>query len=76
MVSLVNPVLFEPPFPPEGAADRARDRFVKMRDRTSVPIVFYEEVPEHVPDLAERLNGIGGIPAASFAKLAELCCFE
>ena len=26
LVSLVNSVLFEPPFPPEGAADRARDR--------------------------------------------------
>ena len=36
----------------------------------------YEEVQEHVHDLAERLNGLGGIPAASFAKLAELCCFE
>ncbi|MDJ0899813.1 MAG: Dps family protein [Xenococcus sp. MO_188.B8] len=36
----------------------------------------YEEVQDHVHDLAERLNGLGGIPAASFAKLAELCCFE
>lgn len=36
----------------------------------------YEEVREHVHDLAERLNGLGGIPAASFTKLAELCCFE
>lgn len=26
-------------------------------------------------DLAERLNGLGGIPAGSFATLAELCCF-
>jgi DNA-binding ferritin-like protein len=26
-------------------------------------------------DLGERLNGLGGIPVASFGKLAELCCF-
>ncbi|MGK7904693.1 MAG: Dps family protein [Hormoscilla sp.] len=36
----------------------------------------YEEVQGHVHDLAERLNGLGGVPAASFSKLAELCCFE
>ncbi|MGB0561943.1 MAG: ferritin-like domain-containing protein, partial [Spirulinaceae cyanobacterium] len=24
----------------------------------------------------ERLNGLGGVPVASFAKLAELCCFS
>ncbi|MBO1348329.1 MAG: DNA starvation/stationary phase protection protein [Hormoscilla sp. GUM202] len=36
----------------------------------------YEEAQEHVHDLAERLNGLGGVPAASFSKLAELCCFE
>ncbi|WP_036484823.1 Dps family protein [Myxosarcina sp. GI1] len=36
----------------------------------------YEEVQEHVHELGERLNGIGGIPAATFAKLAELCCFD
>jgi starvation-inducible DNA-binding protein len=30
---------------------------------------------EHVHDLGERLNGLGGTPAASFTKLAELCCF-
>lgn len=35
----------------------------------------YDEVQEHVHELGERLNGIGGIPAASFGKLAELCCF-
>ncbi|MGK7877154.1 MAG: Dps family protein [Xenococcaceae cyanobacterium] len=35
----------------------------------------YDEVQDHVHDLGERLNGLGGIPAASFAKLAELCCF-
>lgn len=29
----------------------------------------------YVHDLGERLNGLGGIPAASFTKLAELCCF-
>ncbi len=36
----------------------------------------YEEVQEHVHEVGERLNGLGGIPAASFSKLAELCCFE
>lgn len=36
----------------------------------------YEEVRGHVHDLGERLNGLGGIPAASFSKLAQLCCFE
>ena len=36
----------------------------------------YAEVQEHVHELGERLNGIGGIPAATFAKLAELCCFD
>ena len=36
----------------------------------------YEEVQGHVHDLGERLNGLGGVPAASFTKLAELCCFE
>lgn len=35
----------------------------------------YGEVQGHVHDLGERLNGLGGIPAVSFAKLAELCCF-
>ncbi len=35
----------------------------------------YDEVQGHVHDLAERLNGLGGVPVASFAKLAELCCF-
>lgn len=30
----------------------------------------------HVHDIGERQNGLGGIPAASFSKLAELCCFE
>ncbi|MDJ0533692.1 MAG: Dps family protein [Xenococcaceae cyanobacterium MO_207.B15] len=36
----------------------------------------YDEVQGHVHDLGERLDGIGGIPVASFSKLAELCCFE
>jgi DNA-binding ferritin-like protein len=30
----------------------------------------------HVHELGERLNGLGGVPVASFAKLAELCCFS
>ncbi|EAW33337.1 Ferritin [Lyngbya sp. PCC 8106] len=36
----------------------------------------YEEVQGHVHELGERLNGLGGIPVASFSKLAEMCCFE
>lgn len=40
---------------------------------------FFEEsygaVRSHVHDFSERLNGLGGIPAASFGKLAELCAF-
>ncbi|MUL35325.1 Dps family protein [Gloeocapsopsis dulcis] len=36
----------------------------------------YDEVQEHVHDVGERLDGIGGVPAATFSKLAELCCFE
>jgi starvation-inducible DNA-binding protein len=35
----------------------------------------YGAVQGHVHDLGERLNGLGGVPAASFTKLAELCCF-
>ncbi len=35
----------------------------------------YDEVQGHVHDIGERLNGLGGVPAASFTKLAELCCF-
>ena len=35
----------------------------------------YDQVKGHVHDVAERLNGLGGVPAASFSKLAELCCF-
>jgi starvation-inducible DNA-binding protein len=35
----------------------------------------YEQVQEYVHKIGERLNGLGGTPAASFTKLAELCCF-
>ena len=35
----------------------------------------YGQAQGHVHDLGERLNGLGGIPAASFTKLAQLCCF-
>lgn len=35
----------------------------------------YSAVQGHVHDLGERLNGLGGTPAASFSKLAELCSF-
>ncbi len=35
----------------------------------------YDDVREHIHELAERLNGLGGVPVASFAKLAEMCCF-
>ena len=36
----------------------------------------YEQVQSHVHDVGERLDGIGGVPVASFNKLAQLCCFE
>ncbi|MCL6435604.1 MAG: DNA starvation/stationary phase protection protein [Leptolyngbyaceae cyanobacterium HOT.MB2.61] len=35
----------------------------------------YEATKRHAHDLAERLNGLGGVPASSFARLAQLCCF-
>ncbi|MEO0989019.1 MAG: ferritin-like domain-containing protein [Cyanobacteria bacterium J06639_14] len=35
----------------------------------------YEETQGHAHDVAERMNGLGGIPAGTFATLAELCCF-
>ncbi|NEO85822.1 MAG: DNA starvation/stationary phase protection protein [Spirulina sp. SIO3F2] len=35
----------------------------------------YDDVQGHVHDLGERLNGLGGVPVASYARLAELCCF-
>ncbi|PSN13607.1 DNA starvation/stationary phase protection protein [filamentous cyanobacterium CCP5] len=36
----------------------------------------YEAVQGHAHEIGERLHGLGGIPALSFGKLAELCCFE
>ncbi|MGM3305897.1 Dps family protein [Anabaena sp. WFMT] len=36
----------------------------------------YTEIQDHIHEIGERLNGLGGVPAASFSKLAELCCFE
>lgn len=35
----------------------------------------YDETQKHVHHLGERLNGLGGVPVASFTKLGELCCF-
>lgn len=35
----------------------------------------YGQVQNYVHQLGERLNGLGGVPAASFSRLAELCCF-
>jgi starvation-inducible DNA-binding protein len=35
----------------------------------------YEDAQGNVHDFGERLNGLGGVPVASFTKLAELCCF-
>lgn len=35
----------------------------------------YDAVQGHAHDIGERLNGLGGTPAASLSKLAELCCF-
>ncbi len=35
----------------------------------------YESVQGHTHEIGERLNGLGGVPVASFAKLAQLCCF-
>ncbi len=36
----------------------------------------YDGVATHAHDIGERLNGLGGTPAASFSKLGELCCFS
>jgi DNA-binding ferritin-like protein len=36
---------------------------------------YYGETAGHVHDLGERLNGLGGVPVASFAKLSQMCCF-
>lgn len=35
----------------------------------------YGAVAGYVHQFGERLNGLGGTPAATFTKLAELCCF-
>ncbi|MDB9525440.1 DNA starvation/stationary phase protection protein [Oscillatoria sp. CS-180] len=35
----------------------------------------YDTAQEHAHDIAERLNGLGGVPAGTFATLSELCCF-
>ncbi|MEM6255806.1 MAG: ferritin-like domain-containing protein [Cyanobacteria bacterium P01_D01_bin.156] len=35
----------------------------------------YEAVQGDAHDVAERLNGLGGIPAGRLATLAEQCCF-
>lgn len=35
-----------------------------------------DAVRGHVHDVAERLDGLGGVPVNSFARLADLCCFE
>ncbi|MCM1982892.1 Dps family protein [Lyngbya confervoides] len=36
----------------------------------------YDKTQGHVHDIGERLNGLGGVPVASFQRLAELCCFS
>jgi len=36
----------------------------------------YTQVQDHVHEIGERLDGLGGVPVATFSKLAELCCFE
>jgi starvation-inducible DNA-binding protein len=36
----------------------------------------YKEVLDHVHEIGERLDGLGGVPVASLRKLLELCCFE
>lgn len=35
----------------------------------------YEEAQGAAHDIAERMNGLGGIPAGTFASLAQLSCF-
>jgi len=35
-----------------------------------------QQSQKHVHDIGERLDGLGGVPVSSFAKLAELCCFS
>lgn len=36
----------------------------------------HNQVREHVHEIGERLNGLGGVPVTSFARLAELCYFS
>jgi starvation-inducible DNA-binding protein len=36
---------------------------------------YYGATAGHVHDLGERLNGLGGVPVASFVKLGQMCCF-
>ncbi len=36
----------------------------------------YDATKQHVHDIGERLDGLGGVPVANFVTLAELCCFE
>ena len=36
----------------------------------------YAQVQQHVHDIGERLDGLGGVPVATFNKLAQLCCIE
>ncbi|AFY32408.1 Dps family protein [Calothrix sp. PCC 7507] len=36
----------------------------------------YEEVQGHTHEIGERLDGLGGVPVATFSKLAELTSFE
>ncbi|MBE9077936.1 DNA starvation/stationary phase protection protein [Romeria aff. gracilis LEGE 07310] len=36
----------------------------------------YAEVQGHAHDIGERLHGLGGVPALTFGKLSELCCFD
>ncbi len=35
-----------------------------------------KDVQGYIHEIGERLNGLGGVPAGTFSKLAELCCFE
>lgn len=35
----------------------------------------YESTHDHVHEIGERLNGLGGVPVASLTQLANLCCF-
>jgi starvation-inducible DNA-binding protein len=34
-----------------------------------------DDVKGYVHEIGERLNGLGGVPVASFTRLAQLCCF-